>query len=144
MVAALTILQEVELGEYVADYAFHQRDLEGEYEAHTLSRCPSATKLHLQDFRHNKDGESSNSSHPKELPPTMPRGGAAIGDLDGDTAVESQHSRSHSRGRSQHRVRIEREGDNEAMEMSDVRRTKASDQRQEGLNIEGSYVDQRE
>lgn len=140
----LTILQEVELGEYVADYAFHQRDLEGEYEAHTLSQCPSATKLHLREFRHNKDGESSSSSQPKELPPTMPRGGAAIGDLDGDTAVESQHSRSNSRGRSQHRVRIEREGDNEAMEMSDISRTRSSDRRQRGLSLEGSPVDQRE
>ncbi|KGB74494.2 amt family ammonium transporter [Cryptococcus deuterogattii R265] len=142
--AEIVGMDEVELGEYVADYAFHQRDLEGEYEAHTLSQCPSATKLHLREFRHNKDGESSGSSQPKDLPPTMPRGGAAVGDLDGDTAVESQHSRSNSRGRSQHRVRIEREGDNEAMEMSDISRTRSCDQRQRGLSLEGSSVDQRE
>ncbi|ODN79858.1 hypothetical protein L202_03752 [Cryptococcus amylolentus CBS 6039] len=100
--AEIVGMDEVELGEYVADYAFHQRDLEGEYEAHTLSRAPSATRLHLRGVQ--KDGESSHSSqHRQDLPPTMPRGGAAVAhvnDSDGETMVPSEASRSQSRGRS--------------------------------------------
>ncbi|WVQ82370.1 hypothetical protein IAT38_004498 [Cryptococcus sp. DSM 104549] len=146
--AEIVGMDEVELGEYVADYAFHQRDLEGEYEAHALSRVPSATKLHLQNNDATPKSSGSVASDKQragsDFPPTMPRGGAAASDaaaahrasmgadLDGETIVGSGSeggrggagSRSRSRGRtSRSRVVMDRlaEGDGEAVEMRDVR-----------------------
>ncbi|KAK8864358.1 hypothetical protein IAR55_001605 [Kwoniella newhampshirensis] len=127
--AEIVGMDEVELGEYVADYAFHQRDLEGEYEAHTSSLSApndsdSAEKLNMTTEK------DTNHNGKTPLPPTMPRGGAAAvsaaADLDGDTAIDSDRSRSISRGRSRSaqrgRMQTVDEGYRDEMELRAVSR----------------------
>ncbi|WWD17344.1 hypothetical protein CI109_101785 [Kwoniella shandongensis] len=110
--AEIVGMDEVELGEYVADYAFHQRDLEGEYEAHTSSPndIDSANKIHLTE-KGMGNGKENNNHGDTPLPPTMPRGGlaatSAAADHDGGSDTASR-SLSRGRSRSAHRGRMSR------------------------------------
>ncbi|OCF42935.1 amt family ammonium transporter [Kwoniella heveanensis CBS 569] len=103
--AEIVGMDEVELGEFVADYAFHQRDLEGLFDAHELSRFNSVTKHHLTSsnpYAYRSRRYSSSPAPNRNLPPTMPRGGAAVGDL---TENEKARARSASRDRGRSRPR---------------------------------------
>ncbi|WVQ99365.1 hypothetical protein IAU59_006498 [Kwoniella sp. CBS 9459] len=105
--AEIVGMDEVELGEFVADYAFHQRDLEGLFDAHELSRFNSVTKHHLTSsnpyaYHSRRYSSSPAPHHNRSLPPTMPRGGAAVGDLTDNEKVRAR-SASRDRGRSRPR-----------------------------------------
>nr|ODN88315.1 amt family ammonium transporter [Cryptococcus depauperatus CBS 7841] len=118
--AEIVGMDEVELGEYVADYAFHQRDLEGDYDAHTLSRVPSANKLHHSDHRTIRDADSATSSHTNDLKPTMPRGSISVADVDEGNMASSELSQPQSRGRGRPHVRINDLSEGESLKMRDV------------------------
>ena len=95
MCPLLNELQEVELGEYVADYAYHERDLEGNY--YDPSQRPSpraASPLPSPSEKQMK------RSHLDPSPDTR----TTITDLDGDTVAPTEDSRSRSRGRSRPRA----------------------------------------
>nr|ODN97661.1 amt family ammonium transporter [Cryptococcus depauperatus CBS 7855] len=118
--AEIVGMDEVELGEYVADYAFHQRDLEGDYDAHTLSRFPSANNLHHSDHRTIKDADSATSTHMNDLKPTMPRGNISVADVDEGNMAGSELSQPQSRGRGRPHVKINDLSEGESLKMRDV------------------------
>ncbi|WWC70243.1 uncharacterized protein I206_104193 [Kwoniella pini CBS 10737] len=114
--AEIVGMDEVELGEFVADYAFHHRDLEGLFDPNELSRFNSATQFHLTSMAprsylrpgqahmtHHNGSSNGNGNYP----PTMPRGGAAA--MDAQYSEQNQglneKPRSRSRGRTRSRSR---------------------------------------
>ncbi|KAK6910155.1 hypothetical protein I203_104186 [Kwoniella mangroviensis CBS 8507] len=99
--AEIVGMDEVELGEFVADYAFHHRDLEGLFDSNELSRFNSVTRFHLTSM----GPKSYTRPSQAHLPPTMPRGGAAVADAYGQGAQEVEKPRSRSRGRERSRSR---------------------------------------
>ncbi|WWC94122.1 hypothetical protein V866_000961 [Kwoniella sp. B9012] len=99
--AEIVGMDEVELGEFVADYAFHHRDLEGLFDPNELSRFNSVTRFHLTSM----GPKSYTRPSQAHLPPTMPRGGAAVADAYGQGAQEVEKPRSRSRGRERSRSR---------------------------------------
>ncbi|WVR06998.1 hypothetical protein IAU60_004037 [Kwoniella sp. DSM 27419] len=115
--AEIVGMDEVELGEFVADYAFHQRDLEGLFDAHELSRFNSVTKHHLTSSNPYAYRSRRYSSSP--LPPSMPRGGAAVADLT-EKSGQRNHSRSASRDRGRSRPRATTPGVGEMARVDEV------------------------
>ncbi|WVW83852.1 hypothetical protein I302_105874 [Kwoniella bestiolae CBS 10118] len=97
--AEIVGMDEVELGEFVADYAFHHRDLEGLFDNNELSRFNSVTRFHLTSMGPKSYTRPSQAG----LPPTMPRGGAAA--VDAHAQQENEKPRSRSRGRERSRSR---------------------------------------
>ncbi|WRT66318.1 uncharacterized protein IL334_003273 [Kwoniella shivajii] len=111
--AEIVGMDEVELGEFVADYAFHHRDLEGLFDPNELSRFNSATVFHLTSMAPRSYTRPSQHQHQQGgggLPPTMPRGGAAVADAmengEGNgNGNEKERPRSTSRGRTRSKSR---------------------------------------
>ena len=125
---------EVELGEYVADYAYHERDLEGNYfdpqtQPPTRTTTPpikSSTPLELDEKASTSRDKSAMSQQSSETR-------TVVTDLDMELAVQRNESRSRSRGRSRPRgvrvgspVREEGETGREQLEMRPVRSRSAS------------------
>lgn len=99
----------------MADYAFHQRDLEGEYEADYLSRRQSrrpkspltlanppltnGTTTAVKSVPAESDEKRVDEDQPQPAIPSQARGGAAVADLhehDRDRGDEHSQSRSES------------------------------------------------
>ena len=96
-------MDEVELGEYVADYAYHERDLEGNYEPviDPISRVPVP-----------------NRGSKRASPNSTPEIHTTVTDLDSQQTIPSHDSTTRARSRSRDR-RIRMSTDDE-VEMVDV------------------------
>lgn len=105
--AEIVGMDEVELGEYVADYAYHERDLEGNYEP--IDRLPTRAPTPNRG-----PGLSSKKSSPQSTPDVRTQAVDPVYEAP-SLSADNARARSRSRGRA---VRMTSAG--EEVEMTEV------------------------
>ena len=109
--AEIVGMDEIELGEYVADYAYHERDLEGNYEP--ISRLPVRAPTPTRG----PFGSSSKKSSPQSTPDVVDIRTHTVDHTYEAPSLSDARARSRSRGRNS--VRISTPG-GEEVEMTEV------------------------